>query len=205
MKIIDISLEIKNNMIVYPNNPKPQIEQVSSIPKSKTNGSKITIGSHSGTHIDSPLHIKNNGHSTNGYALDKFYGQCRVIDLTLKGREINREHLEKYKIKKNEIILLKTENSKKGYAKFRDDFAYIEDEAARYLAEQKIKVIGFDYLSVVKRGSKSKTHNILLNNNIVIFEGLDLRKVKPGKYIFVGLPLKIKCDGAPARVILIQN
>lgn len=207
MRIIDISLEIKEGMITYPKNISPSIRQYKSIPKNKTNESIIKIASHTGTHIDSHRHIKNSGKTVDKYALDNFYGSCRVLDLTKAGREIKSEHLKKHKIKKGEIILLKTENSKKGYSKFRKNFAFISDEAAEYLASRKIKLIGFDYLSVVEFHSKpkSKTHHIFLKNNILIFEGLDLRKVKAGKYTFAGFPLKIKCDGAPARAVLIKN
>jgi arylformamidase len=105
--------------------------------------------------------------------------------------------------------LFKTRNSQfwsepeKG---FRKDFTYIEPEAARALVERGIRLVGIDYLSVEKFGSTDfQTHLTLLQNGVVIIEGLDLREVRAGDYELVCLPLKIDSetgDGAPARVVL---
>jgi arylformamidase len=105
--------------------------------------------------------------------------------------------------------LFKTRNSdfwnepEKG---FRKDFTYIEPEAARVLVEKGIKLVGIDYLSVEKFGAKSfDTHTILLEKEVVIIEGLDLREVSEGDYELICLPLKVISetgDGAPARTIL---
>jgi len=203
-KIIDISMEIKEGMIFYPGDPEIKIKKYLSIPKDPVNLSTLNFGSHTGTHIDSGLHIKKKGRSTSKLPLNSFYGKCKVLDLTKAGKEIKKQHLEKYNLEKDDIVLLKTQNSKKQYNKFRKDFTHISEEAAEYLAEKKIKTIGVDYLSVSKFNTKNKVHEILIKN-MTVFEGLNLSKVKQGEYIFAGLPLKINCDGAPARVILIKN
>ncbi len=204
MKMIDITMEITQNMLIYPNNPKPMIKKSATIPKNRTNESIISIGSHTGTHVDSQLHIKNNGKTSDELPLESFYGKCRVLDLTNIGNEIHSEDLEEFKIKKDEIILLKTENSRKQYVEFRRDFAHLKFDGAEYLVSRKIKTLGIDYLSVKKFGGDIEVHEILINN-LTLFEGLYLKNVEPGSYIFIGLPIKIKCDGAPARAILIKN
>jgi len=204
MKIIDISMEIKENMLTYPNNPKPMIKRYATIPTNRTNESIISIGSHSGTHIDSRLHIKNWGDASDELPLDSFYGESRILDLTDVGNEIHREHLESFDIKAGEIILLKTENSRHQYNKFRRNFAHLKYDGAKHLLRKKIKTLGVDYLSVKKFGGDAEVHEILINN-LTLFEGLYLKDVEAGSYIFIGLPLKIKCDGAPARVILVKN
>jgi arylformamidase len=204
MKILDISMKIDENMLTYPNNPKPVIKRYANIPKNKTNESMISIGSHSGTHIDSQLHIRNGGNTSDELPLDSFYGECRVLDLTDVGNEIHREHLKSFDIEASEIILLKTENSKYQYSKFRRNFTHLKYDGAEYLVRKKIKTLGFDYLSVKKFGGDAEVHEILINN-LTLFEGLYLKDVDPGSYVFLGLPLKIKCDGAPARAILVKN
>lgn len=207
MKIIDISMEIKPNMLAYPGNPKPKIVRCARIPKNITNESLITLGSHTGTHIDSPFHIRKTGKTTNKIPLASLYGKCRVLDLTRAGMRISKEQLMKYKIKKGEIILLKTENSRKQYKKFRKSFAHLWHDAAEYLAKKKIKTLGIDYLSVdgFRPSGGLPVHHLLITNNITVFEGLYLKNVKPGTYTFAGLPLKISCDGAPARAFLINE
>lgn len=204
MKIFDISLTIEKGMLSYPKNPRPQIKSYNRIPKNRTNSSLIIMGSHTGTHVDTKLHIKNNGTKADKLPLSSFYGPARVLDLTKAGKEIQAKHLKKFKIKKGEIILLKTENSIKSNNKFRKDFAHLKLDAGRYLVNKKIKTLGFDYLSVKKFGGAHEVHEILINH-LTLFEGLLLKNIEPGKYLFIGLPLKIKTDGSPARAILIKT
>lgn len=202
MRIIDISMEIREDMIVYPENPEPKIEQYVTVSEDSSNESKITIGSHTGTHIDAPFHVKEKGVKLGEIPLGSFYGKCKVLDLMNVGNEIHKEHLNQYKINECDIILLKTENSAKQYETFREDFAHVKVDAAKYLVEKKIKTLGVDYLSVEKFNEDEGVHDILVDN-LTLFEGLCLKDVDPGEYIFIGLPLKINGDGAPVRAVLI--
>ncbi len=206
MKIIDISLTIHEGMIVYPKNPNVRIKQVSRFPKDATTKSELVLGSHTGTHLDAKSHVFENADGADKVPLESLYGDCKVLDLTSCSSKITAGDLKKHDIKKGDIILLKTKNSLRGYSRFYDDYVYIDDSAAQYLAGRKIKTVGIDHLSVKQLGNReSRTHPILIGA-MTVFEGLDLSKVKPGKYIFAGLPLKIKdCDGAPARAILIKK
>ena len=203
VKFYDVSLPIKEGMIVYPENPEPSIQRYSSIPQGKVNESLITMGSHTGTHVDSKLHIQNDANSVEALPLESFYGRCKVLDLTHVENEVHREDLAGYKFEKGDIVLLKTRNSKLGYRKFRRDFVHVKLDAAIYLVEAGVKTLGFDYLSVKKFGGDDEVHDIIISN-MTLFEGLNIAKVPPGEYIFLGLPLRIDCDGAPARVILIE-
>lgn len=209
MKLHDISMVLQHGMIVYPNNPNFSIKGISSIPKNSSNVSEMAIGTHTGTHVDSWLHISNTGKGVDKIPLEHFYGECYVLDLTAVnfGDGIESKHLAKYKFKKGEIALLKTKNSGTGFKEFKQDFVYLTEDGAEHFVRAGIKTIGIDYLSVQKfRTGYCASHCVLLNNNIIIFEGLDLSKVKEGHYIFAGLPLKVKDgDGAPARAILIEN
>lgn len=205
MKIHDISMTISEGMIVYPGNPMVKIRIVSRVPKDATQKSEITFGSHTGTHIDARCHVFENDVGADKVPLESLYGGCKVLDLTKCRDKITAEDLQKHDIKKGDIILLKTSNSLRGYRQFYKDYVYIDDSAAQYLAGKKVKTVGIDYLSVKQLGNRqSRTHQILIGN-MAVFEGLDLGRVKPGKYVFAGLPLKIKdCDGAPARAVLIE-
>jgi len=202
MKFYDITLEIKEGMMVYPGNPGPSITRYASITKGRSNESLLTLGSHTGTHVDSMLHIQKNAPGADSLPLDSMYGKCRVLDLTSVESEIHKEDLEGFDIEKGEIILFKTKNSQLGYDEFRSDFVHVKHDAAEYLVELGVKTLGFDYLSVKKRGGDQKVHETLINN-ISLFEGLNLNDVPPGEYTFLGLPLRIASDGAPARVVLV--
>lgn len=204
VKIYDISLLIDENIIVYPGTPNVSIKRLASIPKDTVNDSIIAFGSHTGTHIDSPLHISNSGKDTSQVDINSFYGQCRVFDLTHINLEIHEKDLEGFNLKEGEIVILKTQNSIRGYTEFRKDFIHVKLDAAQYLVKKGIKTLGIDHLSVKKFGNDDDVHEILINN-LTLFEGLNLSEVPAGNYLFVGLPLRIACDGAPARVILIES
>jgi arylformamidase len=190
-------------MIVYPGNPKPSVKRCSSIPKNKVNESLITLGSHTGTHVDSKLHIRNEAEGAEALPLESFHGKCKVLDLTHVQSEVHQKDLEKYKIEKGDIVLLKTRNSKRGYKRFRDDYVHVALDAAEYLVEAGVRTLGFDYLSV-KSPEDNRVHEVLIDN-LTLFEGLNLAEVPEGECTFIGLPLRIRCDGAPARVILVED
>lgn len=203
MKIIDISLSLDGKTIVYPGNPKVSIKKH----RSKTSvHSEITFGSHTGTHMDAPRHVFKNAPGVDKIDLKKMIGDCRVLDMTYIKESVKVNDLKKAKIKKGERILVKTNNSIRGFEKFRGNYIYLDGDAAEYLAKKKIALFGIDYLTVKQRGSSdTRSHDALLKNNIVIVEGLNLLKVKPGKYNFIGLPLKFTgLDGSPIRAVLVR-
>ncbi len=204
-QIIDISLSLHKGTIVYPGNPSIAIEEM----QSATGGSvisKITFGSHTGTHVDAPQHVIRGGESLDQIPLETFVGNCRVIDCTKDEMSVKRETLESQNIQKGERILLKTTNSIRGFETFYDDYIFVSAEATEYLAQQEVSLVGIDYLSIKQRGSKDNSpHTNLLEKNIPIIEGVDLSKVEAGEYFLVLLPLKfMNIDGAPARVILMK-
>ncbi len=202
MNIIDISLEIKPDMVTYPGNPSPRIEQYAHIPDNRTNESCITLGTHTGTHVDAVRHIRNQSGTAMDFSLHHFYGPCRVLDLTQAGPAIESRHLEKYDLKKDEIILLKTENSLHQYDTFRADFAHVTRSASDLIVDKEIRTLGIDYLSVKKFHAAHEVHETLIEN-LALIEGLFLKNVPPGKYLLSAFPLKMKTDGAPLRAVLI--
>jgi arylformamidase len=153
--------------------------------------------------VDCRLHIESGGGSVADLPLESFYGPCTVLDLTAVGTEITADHLRGHDIPESYIVLLKTENSLKGYDQFREDYAHLTEDGAKYLVERKTKTVGVDYLSVEPFNNGEPIHDILIRA-MTVFEGLDLRGVPAGRYTFAGLPLRIEADGAPSRAILIQ-
>ncbi len=211
MKIYDVSILLSEDMPVFPGDPPLKIDRIAKVSESKTvNISSIAMGSHTGTHIDSPLHFVKDSQGIDKIPLDRFVGRARVIDLCSVETEITKKDLKEFdeKITRGDIILLKTKNSEMWDGEeFREDFIYLTKDAGRYLLKKGIKTVGIDYLSIEKYGSKTAPiHHLLLENGVPIIEGLNLKGIKPGEYFFACLPLKIKeGDGAPARAILIEG
>ncbi len=208
MKIIDISLPLNNNTPVYPGNVPLSVSVHHSMPEHSTQLSKITFGSHTGTHIDAPAHAVEGAPALHKIPLENFIGQCRVLDFSGEsGEAVTKMMLEKKNINKDERILLKTRNSGRGFKEFYDDYVYLDGDAADYLAGLEVILVGIDSLSIKKRGSSDqRPHTSLLAKNIPIIEGLNLASVLEGEYELICLPLNFtSIDGAPARAVLIEK
>jgi arylformamidase len=208
MKIYDITFPISENVPVYEGDPNVEIKVASSIAKGDhANVTQLCCGAHTATHVDAPNHFIDGTRRVHELDLEKLIGAARVIRIDDEVSAIEPEHLGN--LESVERVLFKTRNSafwnepEKG---FRKDFTYISPAAARVLADSGVKLVGIDYLSVEKFGSGDfATHITLLEKEIVIIEGLDLREISAGDYELICLPLKIISetgDGAPARAVL---
>jgi len=206
MQIIDISRKIEGKMPVYPGNPRPEIEKYRQIPEDSTTESEVKIGSHTGTHVDAPQHVIENGKTVDEMDLEDFYGDCQVLDLTDEGRKIDRKALKDKEISED-IVLFKTENSLKNFDEFGEDFAFLNLSGVEYLIEEGVETVGIDYLSLVKfeGGNDAEQAHKKANMEMAVIEGLDLENVDDGSYTFSGMPLKMETDGAPLRAVLIND
>lgn len=202
--IIDISLPLHEQTIIYPGNPSFSMEKNQSPGGSRL--AKISFGTHSGTHVDAPSHVFVSGKSIDELPLDNFIGPCRVLDVSELQDAVSKLCLEKFNIGSGERILLKTKNSERGYQEFYEDYIYLAGDAAQYLADKNVKLVGIDYLSVKQKGSLDNTaHTALLKKNISILEGINLNKVKAGEYFLMAAPLALAgADGSPVRALLIK-
>jgi len=209
MRIHDISVPISSESIVYPGDPAVRIVPVSRISEgARANVSILRFGSHTGTHVDPPYHFVESGLTVDLLPLDVLVGECLVCPVE-QSPVISVAELEAAGIPAGtERILFKTRNSElQGETAFRADYTYLDPEAAGWLVERRIKLVGTDYLSIDKfKSGTHATHLRLLESGVVVVEGLDLRAVPGGTYTLVCLPLKIAGgDGAPARAILISD
>lgn len=204
---IDVSLTLKPGMLHWPGDPPVLIERVRDMDKGDTvNLSRMVMGVHSGTHVDAPLHFIGGARGIDRVPLHLLIGEARVLEIAAND-SVKEQDLAGHNIENGERILLRTGNSIKRILHgdtFDEEFIYLEEDAALFLAARGIKAVGVDYLSV---GGYQKNgpavHRILLKAGIVIIEGVDLSLVPPGRYEMICLPLKIlDTDAAPARVIL---
>jgi arylformamidase len=193
-------------MVHWPGDPAFQIERAHDQEKGDVaTVSKMSLGVHTGTHMDAPLHFIRGAIAIDQMPLDATVGRARVIEIADR-KSITREELAGHAISAGERILFKTVNSEHAWDsdQFKEDFVFIAQDGARYLAEQRVLSVGVDYLSVGGfREDGLETHQALLAAGIWIIEGLNLKGVTPGDYELACLPLKlIGAEGAPARAIL---
>ena len=199
----DISMEIHENMMVYHNNKKnmPKRKITHKYEKSGINQSRITLGLHTGTHVDAHLHMSRDGDTIENTDLDKLIGRAKVFDFSQLNDCITAVDLKTKPIDKGDIIILKTKNS---YDEaFNRKFIYLEKSGAEYLNNKEITSVGIDSLGIEHSQPGHPTHKTLMEGGIVIIEGLRLKDIEEGEYMMYALPLKIRNgDGAPARVVL---
>ncbi len=207
---IDISVPLDSALPLWPDSIGMKLERLCSFENGdNVNVSKLTCDVHTGTHIEAPLHFFPSGEGVDQISLDILIGDAYVAYLPLND-VITSDDLAGLHIPQGiERLLLRTRNSglwKKGGEIFQPDYAALTSEAAQWIVERGIRLVGIDYLSVEKYGDEaSRIHKTLLSGRVLILEGLNLSNVQPGAYELICLPLKlVGAEGSPARAVLRQ-
>ncbi len=206
MKIIDISMEIHENMQVYKNKEekKPIIEGINRLHVNGSYETSLTMNLHTGSHIDAPLHMLEDGATMESYALDRFVTPCKVLDFTWVKSAITAEDLMNYTIEKGDTLLFKTKNSTDDV--FNPSFIYLTDDGAKYLSEFELNGVGIDGLGIERGQTNHESHKLLFDKGTFILEGLRLKNVEQGNYQLIALPLKIcRVEASPVRAVLISS
>jgi len=200
MRPIDITRPLGGDSLAYPGDTCPRFTQ-------SDQGlyliSELRLSSHSGTHIDAPVHYLKSGQTIDKVPLSHLIGPCRVLDVSGAGPLIDVSYL-KGRIRRAERILLKTAFS--GCASFKEDYPSLTIDAAQYLTTMGAFCVGIDSFSIEAFVCDGSVHRELLSHGCIIIELLDLSRVPEGDYTLFALPLRLAgLDGAPARVILLDN
>ncbi|WP_128548350.1 cyclase family protein [Larkinella soli] len=204
--VIDISVTLNQHLPTWPGSRGLTIQRLQKIgPDSDANVSRLDLDVHTGTHIDAPLHFVAEGADTASIPLSTLVGPCRVVSIP-NTAVITRAMLERWvgpNVPKR--ILFQTDNSSVCWEKqpFRQSFTALSADAARWLVENEVLLVGIDYLSIQRYFDSAETHQILLQNRVVILEGIFLGHVLPGNYQLICLPLKAAgLEGVPCRAVL---
>ena len=213
MKIIDLTHVINKDITVFPGTKGPTIEINSQIENEGYAEKKLTLYTHTGTHIDAPCHLLRGGKSLDEFPMDKFYGKGFILDChQCTGKEIVKDFLKLYeeKIRVADFLILNSGWYKKWKSEsYFIGFPTLSPEATGWLTHFNLKAIGIDSISLDKIDSKAlPNHHIVLSREILIIENLtDLDEVIPDSdFIFQCFPLKIeKADGSPVRAVAIYN
>ena len=207
-KIYDVTVAISPTVPIYGSDPGVEFISFKAMARGDSaNVSQISFGVHTGTHIDAPNHFIDGAKRVHEIDPKKLVGPCRVIEVPDDVTAIEPEHVGDINGVKR--VLFKTRNSKFWATPedgFRRDYTYITPATAKLLADNGVVLVGIDYLSIEKSGSPGHpVHITLLEKEIVILEGVDLREVDPGDYELICAPLKYDGatgDGSPARTFL---
>jgi len=204
----DISYPISQDMVHWPTSPiYPHIEAVKEPSKEdKVTMFQININVHNGTHVDAPRHFIADGITIDNMPLDAMMGKARVIEVQ-DDESIKPGELAAYNIQPGERILFKTRNSSLyELRRFVEDYVYISNEAAYFLKDKKVSMVGIDYLavgSIKDMENLFEVHRTLLGSGIWIIEGINLSGIRAGQFELICLPLRISsADASPARALV---
>ena len=202
---IDVSVPVRSGMVHWPDNPPIEVVRVMDMARGDpATVSRLSLGVHTGTHVDAPVHFLADGAGVDAVPLDQLLGEARVVEVT-DGPSIGAAQLRPVDPRPGERLLFKTRNSARCWQtdRFLSDYVYLSTEGAALLAERRVRTVGIDYLSIAGMDEGVPTHRTLLEQGICIIEGLDLSSIQPGSYELICLPLRLAgADGAPARVLL---
>jgi arylformamidase len=204
MSWMDVSVAIRDGMVHWPDNPPVVVEKTMDMAHgAPANVSRLAFGVHTATHMDAPCHFKDGATAVDQLPFEAGVGPARVIEIRDPER-ITVAELEPHGIRAGERILFKTANSPRAWrsARFVEDAVHLTAEAARWLADRRVRTIGIDYLSVggFAADNAVAVHEPLAAAGTAIIEGLDLTGVPAGPCDLICLPIKLAGgDGAPAR------
>src|SRR4051794_8970026 len=151
MKIYDITVPIRGNMPVYEGDPGVKIEAWSAFAKGdSSNVSMLNFGAHTGTHVDAPAHFIEGARRIDALSLEVLIGPARVIRVSDELKEITPDFLHAADLNNVERLIFHTRNSALWGEGFQKDFTHLLPEAAQYLVDRGVKLVGTDYLSIEK-------------------------------------------------------
>jgi arylformamidase len=174
------------------------------------NVSVLTAGTHTGTHLDAPLHFVPGGLSVDALDMNTLVGKTEVVEIygcsLITAADLERVNFAP----KAERVLLKTDNTRFGRLHddvFHKDYTGLAPSGAEWLVHRGVHLVGIDYLSIGPYGPvNTETHKILLGAGVVVLESLVLEKIEPGEYTLLALPPKFAgLEGSPCRCLLIEG
>lgn len=213
MKIIDLTHPLHPGMPTFPVQWHPYVE-ISPMGRYGIEGRvthKITIGTHTGTHVDAPAHFIAAGGTIEDIPMELLGGPALLLDLSYVkpkqpvDRSLLEIQLKNFKVQR--LILYFNWSEKWGTMEYFTQNPFITPDAAQYLIDSGIRILGMDTPQVdsPEHGRNcspdSPIHKIMLSQGCYFVENLtNLGLLKPGLIHWTVAPLKIyNGDGAPCR------
>lgn len=206
---IDVTYPIKVGMPHWPGQPPVSLARLNDMNEGDSaNVSVLELSLHTGSHMDAPLHFLRGAQDITHAPLEAMFGEVKVAHIP-DAEMVTKEEVERFETRLGEVrgghLFFKTDNSARNWLDepFFEDYVAVAPDAAEYLADKGVTLVGVDYLSVAPFNNTVDTHRILLGAGVWVIEGLDLRGVDEGRYEMAALPLKISGgEAAPTRVLI---
>jgi arylformamidase len=182
----DLTMKIDPMTIVYPGDPAFKMDTIADINKDGSSFKlcHFSMGNHTGTHIDYPRHVLSDGKTSEAYTIDDHIKNGYVIEVPRNMQTISLDFVSGYDNLSDKIVFFKTRNSEASkHAPYTENFVSLEPDAAKYLVEKGVAIVGIDYISVDSELAHDlPTHNTLLKKGVLIVENLELKQIPAGEY-----------------------
>ncbi len=206
--VLDISMPVHGQMSVWPGSPGfASSRHLSLAAGDVANATLIEMDVHCGTHVDAPSHFVNGGATLETVGLAPFMGPAWVADAAGHAA-IDAALLDALEVPQETTrLLLRTDNSLDPHdVPFREDYVALTADAAQWVVDRRLELVGIDYLSIQRFHDPPDTHQILLRAGTVILEGIDLRDVHSGRWTLMCPPISlVGAEAAPARALLLEE
>jgi len=204
MHIHDVTRAMTAGMPVWPGDPPCRCGWYARLPADVANGAELSFGVHTGTHVDGPLHVLEDGAPIGRVPLDAFIGSAHVVD-TGGAAEVSETWLAAHLPGGCERLLLRTRAWRD--QSFPVEWPALTPGAARLLVRRGMRLLGTDAPSPDPLESRNlPVHHVLLGAGIPIVENLLVDDVTPGAYELIALPLRLaEADASPVRAVLLER
>ena len=210
MRVIDLTHTIESGMPVYPGTEPPILEPANTYDRDGFRETKISMYSHTGTHMDPPAHLFRDSTTLDAFPPEQFIGKALVIDCTSlkEGEPITMDHLSRYGTKAETadfLLFYLGWDARWGSEAYFGDYPCIDDSVLEYILEGSYKGIGFDVIGLdpIADGNLTRHKKLFQTRDIINIENLcNLGLCGNELFWFSCFPLKIRdCDGSPIRAV----
>lgn len=217
MRLVDLSHPVGTGMQVFPGDPQVETALAASLPVDGFQVAELRLGTHSGTHVDAPLHVVDGGASVDELGLPGLVGPARIVHVPgLREHDVIRwddvrEQVED--VPPGTIVLFRTDWSRHFGTPRYLRHPVLDVEIARHLVSAGVRVIGVDTLNPDPTPNgpspgplELPVHEAVLGAGGAIIENLtDLAAVSWDDPVLSALPLRLRgMDGSPVRAVAMQ-
>jgi arylformamidase len=203
MRVVDLTHPLTGNMPVYfPWHPETRLEPTANYKAHGCVVTRISVGTHSGTHIDAPSHVFEGMSTIDQYDPGLWYMKAQVLDFSPREAQkvITADEVRKKLRQKGIGAVIKTGwDTHFGAKDFYETYPPLSNDAAELLVEWKTPVIASDTPYTLD------VHYLCLRKGIPLITNINnTAELKEGIITLIAAPLLIKGgDGAPARVLAV--
>lgn len=213
-RVVDLSVPVDAATQVFPGDPAPAFTPAATLDRDGYRVLHVSMGTHTGTHVDAPRHVRPDGAAVDALPIELFLGPAVIVDLRgLPPRApIDPPEVEGGPWRAGVVAVLHT-----GWSAYRGtpayfDHPYLSVSAAQVLLDRGVRVVALDTpnpdpTDLGRPGpAVLPVHGLVaaaggaIVENLVALDQVDF----PDPWLSV-LPLRwVGADGAPCRAVAMQ-